>query len=66
MPTGRLHKLLVETGKASQVFAFAQTGYAPGMQYFGAVVKKGDPIEPVRAALTEAVESFAQHPPTAE
>jgi zinc protease len=66
VPTGRLHKLLVETGKASQVFAFAQTGYAPGLQFFGAVVKKGEPIEPVRAALTEAVESFAQHPPSAE
>jgi zinc protease len=66
VPTGRLHKLLVDTGKASQVFAFAQTGYAPGLQFFGAVVKKGEAIEPVRAALTEAVESFAQHPPTAE
>jgi zinc protease len=66
VPSGRLHKLLVESGKASQVFAFGQTGYAPGLQFFGAVVKKGDPIEPVRAALTEAVESFAQHPPTAE
>jgi zinc protease len=63
-PSGRLHKLLVETGKASQVFAFGQTGYAPGLQYFGAVVKKGEPLEPVRAALTEAVEDFAKHPPT--
>lgn len=66
VPTGRLHKLLVETGKASQVFSFAQTGYAPGLQYFGAVVKKGEPIEPVRAALTEAVEDFGKHPPTPE
>jgi zinc protease len=66
VPTGRLHKLLVETGKASQVFAFAQTGYAPGLQFFGAVVKKGEPVEPVRAALTEAVEDFGKHPPTAE
>ena len=65
-PTGRLHKLLVETGKASQVFAFPQTGYAPGLQFFGAVVKKGEPLEPVRAALTEAVEDFARHPPTLE
>jgi zinc protease len=30
------------------------------------VVKKGEPLEPVRAALTEAVEDFAKHPPTAE
>jgi zinc protease len=64
--SGRLHKLLVETGKASQVFSFGQTGYAPGMQVFGAMVKKGEPIEPVRAALTEAVEGFAKHPPTKE
>jgi zinc protease len=66
VPTGRLHKLLVESGMASEVFAYPQTGYAPGLQFFGAVVKKGAPLEPVRAALTEAVESFAQHPPTQE
>jgi zinc protease len=65
-PNGRLHKLLVETGKASQVFSFGQTGYAPGLQFYGAVVKKGEPIEPVREALTEAVEGFAKKPPTAE
>jgi zinc protease len=66
VPTGRLHKLLVETGKASQVFAFPQTGYAPGLQFFGAVVKKGEPLEPVRAALTQAVEDFTKNPPTPE
>lgn len=65
-PSGRLHKLLVESGKASQVFAFPQTGYAPGLQYFGAVVKKGEPLEPVRQALTQAIEDFAKHPPTPE
>ena len=66
VPTGRLHKSLVETGKASQVFTFGETGYAPGMQYVGAVVKKGEPVEPVRAALTEAVENFGNTPPTKE
>ena len=65
-PNGRLHKLLVETGKASQVFSFGQTGYAPGLQFFGAVVKLGEPIEPVREALTRAVEEFAATPPTSE
>ncbi|WP_141828504.1 pitrilysin family protein [Herbaspirillum sp. SJZ107] len=65
-PSGRLHKLLVESGKASQVFAFPQTGYAPGLQYFGAVVKKGEPLEPVRQALTQAIEDFTKHPPTPE
>ncbi|QJD98892.1 insulinase family protein [Massilia forsythiae] len=66
VPTGRLHKLLVDTGMASQVFAYGQTGYAPGLQYFGAVVKKGEPLAPVRAALTRAVEDFAGNPPTPE
>ena len=65
-PAARLHKLLIDSGKASEVFAFGQTGYAPGLQLFGAVVKKGDPIEPVRAAMTEAVEEFARHPATPE
>lgn len=65
-PSGRLHKLLVESGKASQVFAFPQTGFAPGLQYFGAVVKKGEPLEPVRQALTQAVEDLSKNPPTPE
>jgi len=66
VPTGRLHKQLVETGKASQVFSFGETGYAPGLQFVGAVIKKGEPVEPVRAALTEAVETFGATPPTLE
>ncbi|WP_312519992.1 pitrilysin family protein [Massilia sp.] len=65
-PNGRLHKLLVETGKASQVFSYGQTGYAPGLQMYGAVVKKGEPIEPVREALVQAVEELAKQPPTKE
>jgi zinc protease len=48
------------------VFAFPQSGYAPGLQFFGAVVKKGEPLEPVAAALTRAVEDFTKNPPTPE
>jgi zinc protease len=65
-PTGRLHKSLVETGKAAQVFAFGATGYAPGLELIGALVKVGQPIEPVRDELMAAVESFAATPPTKE
>ncbi|MFK3738443.1 M16 family metallopeptidase [Massilia sp. TN1-12] len=65
-PTGRLHKLLVDSGKASQVFAFPFTGYAPGLEYVGAVVKKDEDLAPVREALTQAVEGFAKNPPTPE
>jgi zinc protease len=63
---GRLHKALVESGKAVQVFSFGQTGYAPGLQIVGAVVKKGEALEPVREALIGAVEGFAATPPTDE
>ncbi|CAN7508942.1 pitrilysin family protein [Pseudoduganella sp. LjRoot289] len=65
-PNGRLHKALVETGKAAQVFSFGQTGYAPGLQLIGAVVKAGQPLEPVREELIAAVEGFAKTPPTEE
>ncbi|EJL93297.1 putative Zn-dependent peptidase [Herbaspirillum sp. CF444] len=63
-PNGRLHKLLVETGKASSILQFQLGGYAPGLQIIGAVVKKGEALEPVRQALTDAIESFAATPPT--
>ena len=31
-PNGRLHKSLVETGKATAVFNYEMTGYAPGLE----------------------------------
>ncbi|MEO7743933.1 MAG: pitrilysin family protein, partial [Usitatibacter sp.] len=65
-PTGRLHKALVETGKAAQVFGFPLMGAHPGLQIFGAVMKKGDAVEPVRDELIKLVESFGEQPPTKE
>ncbi|MCM2327030.1 MAG: insulinase family protein [Lysobacter sp.] len=65
-PTGRLHKALVETGKAAQVFGFPMTGVNPGLHIFGATVKKGDPVEPVRDELLRIVEGFGASPATAE
>ncbi|MDB5959790.1 MAG: pseudouridine synthase [Massilia sp.] len=65
-PASRLHKLLIDSGMASQVFSFGQTGYAPGLQVFGAVVKKGDAADKVAAAMTGAIENFAAKPPTTE
>ncbi len=53
-------------GQAAQVFSFGQTGYAPGLQFIGALVKAGEPMEPVRDALIATVEGFAQTPPTVE
>ena len=65
-PNGRLYKALVETGKATQVFAFPLGGVAPGLALIGASVKKGDLLEPVRDALTQAMENFDKNPPTME
>jgi zinc protease len=66
VPTGRLHKAIVEAGKAAQVFGFPLMGRYPGIQIFGAVVKKGDPIEPVRDEVIRIVEGFGDTPPSAE
>ena len=65
-PSGRLHKALVETGKASQIIGFPLLASDGGLHIIGAVVKKGEPIEPVQAALTKIVEDFYKNPPTAE
>ena len=63
-PNGRLHQALVATGKAAQVFAFTIAGRDPGFALFGAVVKKGEPLEPVRQAMVDVIEGFAKAPVT--
>ena len=65
-PTGRLHKALVETGKAAQIIGFPLPGLDGGIHIIGAVVKKGDPIEPVQTEMTRIVEELYQNPPTSE
>lgn len=56
-PSGRLYKALVETGMASQVFGWPIAAKQPGFVMFGAMVKKGDDIEPVRKKLVEEIEN---------
>ncbi len=58
-PNGRLHKSLVETGRAAQVFHYAKSGIDPGLMVLAAVVKAGEPIEPVQKELIAALESFS-------
>jgi zinc protease len=66
VPTGRLHKAIVEKGLASQVFGYPLFGVDPGIQMFGAVIGKGQPIEPVRDEIVKIVEGFGATPPTKE
>ena len=65
-PNGRLHKLLVENGKAAGVGAGGAATVDPGLETLIAVVKEGDPIEDVQKILIDAVENFASMPPTKE
>ncbi len=65
-PTGRLHKALVETGKAAQIIGFPLQGVDGSLHLIGAVVKKGEPVEPVQVEMTKIVEEFFKNPPTAE
>ncbi len=57
-PNGRLHKLLVETGRAAQVFSYGKTGIDPGLMVVAAIVKPGEAIAPVQNAIIEAMEGF--------
>ncbi len=65
-PSGRLHKALVETGKASGLIGGSLSGVDGALQVIGAVLQKDDPVEPVREELIGLVEGFAASPPTAE
>jgi zinc protease len=64
--TGRLQKQLVESGKAVAVVPVGIGSYAPGLRGVIAIVKKDEPIEPVREALIAGIESFANAAPTRE
>ena len=65
-PTGRLHKPLVESGKAAQIAGLPLAGMDSTLHLLAAVVKKGEAIEPVQAEMTRIVEEFYKNPPTAE
>jgi zinc protease len=66
IPSGRLHKALVETGKAADVGVELQDGVDGSLFVAIAIVKKGDPVEPVRDEMIRIVEDFASNPPSAE
>ncbi len=65
-PNGRLHKLLVESGKAAAVGAGGGSSVDPGLATLVAVVKEGDAIEDVQKLLIDSAEGFAAKPPSKE
>ena len=64
VPGGRLHRALVETGKASGVYGGDQQQREAGYAYFGASLRKDMPLDAARAALIATLEGFAAEPIT--
>ena len=65
-PSGRLYKALVETKKASSVFAFDFQWRQPTVAILGAEVRQADPIDAARDALLQTIEGIGTNPPTKE
>ena len=64
VPGGRLHRALVETGKASSIYGGDQQQREAGYAYFGASLSKDMPMDAARAALVGTLEGFAATPIT--
>jgi zinc protease len=65
-PNGRLHKRLVEPGKATQVFAWAARRADPGQLDIGAVLKKDDDLAAAQKIFLDTIEGLKAEPITAE
>jgi zinc protease len=65
-PSGRLHKLLVESGKAVGVSVGGASTVDPGLFMANAAVKEGESVEDVQKLLIETLENFHSKPATAE
>ena len=64
VPSGRLHKALVEAGLASSAYGSEQQQYEAGFAYFGASVRQGQSIEAARDAMLAVLEGFGRTPVT--
>jgi zinc protease len=64
-PAGRLYKALVDTKKATGVYAWGHSGVDPGMLAFFAQIPDAEPIEPAREAMFATFANVAREPITA-
>ncbi|HVF26916.1 MAG TPA: pitrilysin family protein [Pyrinomonadaceae bacterium] len=65
-PSGRLHKALVESKKASTVLGFNFQLREPGVTLLGAQVRQEASLDAARDALLQTIEGTATNPPTKE
>src|SRR5882724_2878811 len=64
VPSGRLHKALVEAGLASSVFGTERQQREAGFAYFGASLRQDASLDAVRDALLGVLEGFSKSPVT--
>jgi zinc protease len=65
-PSGRLHKALVETKKASSINGFDFQWHDPTLAIFSAEVRQGDSLDAAKDLLISTVEGIGANPPTKE
>ena len=65
-PSGRLHKALVESKKASGVFSFPVLFGEPSLLMFGAEVRQESSLDDARDTLLATVENVTKTPPSKE
>ncbi|MCB2019710.1 MAG: insulinase family protein, partial [Burkholderiaceae bacterium] len=65
-PAGRLYTALVKTQLAASMWGFAWDLADPGLMMFGAELAPGQDVDKARRALLDTLESFKEHPVTAE
>ena len=65
-PSGRLHKTLVETKKASRVYGYNFQLHDPGVVMMGAEVRREDSLEDARAAFLKTIDQITKEPPTSK
>jgi zinc protease len=65
-PSGRLHKALVETKKASSITGFPVLFGEPSLIIFGAEVRQDASLDEARKTLLATIEEITKTPPTKE
>ena len=66
VPTGRLHKALVERGLASAAYGGEQQSNEAGFATFGATLREGQSVDAAREAMLGVLEGFGSRPATDE
>lgn len=65
-PSGRLYKALVDTKKASSIYAFDFQWKEPGLLFNIAQVLKESSLEDAKTAMIKTLDDVAKNPPTKE